>query len=58
MVVRRYYNAVLHMLSKGLYKPRLYYKITQRLPLGTVTVTPDAMVEGPTDEAEYPVGIV
>ena len=34
------------------------YKITQRLPLGTVTVTPELMVIDPTDIALLPLVIV
>ena len=33
------------------------YKITQRLPLGTVTVAPESILIGPTDEAFLPAGI-
>jgi hypothetical protein len=57
MVIRWYNNTVSHAILKGFYKPILYYNTSQRLPLGIVTTTPDAIVEGPTDEAEYPDGI-
>ena len=34
------------------------YKITQREPLGTVTVTPELIVMSPVDEADLPAVIV
>ena len=56
MVIRWYNNTVFHLISKV--PANLNYNTTQRLPLGTVTLTPPLTVTGPTDDAEYPDGIV
>ena len=45
-------------LAIFLWRGILFYKTTQRLPLGTVTVTPLFIIIGPDDVALYPVGIV
>jgi hypothetical protein len=34
------------------------YKITQREPLGTVTVMPELIVKSPTEDADLPAVIV